>query len=141
MVYSMINVLYWWVNIFHVLLHWENYISISFHIEWYMIVVTVFLSTLNQMELHFCSKSKGKTVTTIISHSMWKEMEMQFSQCSTVRCTGVRENGVSRHHGGPIEGPPGTFVHHSTMLSRGLRRALICSPIIPRDTSFRVEFL
>ena len=24
-------------------LHWENYISISFHIEWDMIVVTVFL--------------------------------------------------------------------------------------------------
>ena len=35
--------------------HWENYISISFHIEWDIIVVTVFLP--------------------IISHSMWKEME------------------------------------------------------------------
>ena len=29
-------------------LHWENYVSISFHIEWDMIVVTVFL--LNQLE-------------------------------------------------------------------------------------------
>ena len=32
--------------------YWENYISISFHIEWDMIVVTVFLSILNQMEFH-----------------------------------------------------------------------------------------
>ena len=32
--------------------HWENYISISFHSEWDMIVVTVFLSLLNQMEFH-----------------------------------------------------------------------------------------
>ena len=31
-------------------LHCENYISISFHIEWDVIVVTVFLSILNQME-------------------------------------------------------------------------------------------
>ena len=30
--------------------HWENYISITFHIEWDMIVVTIFLSILNQME-------------------------------------------------------------------------------------------
>ena len=32
--------------------HWENYVSISFHIEWDMIVVTVFVSILNQMEFH-----------------------------------------------------------------------------------------
>ena len=32
--------------------HWENYISISFPIEWDMIVVTVFLSILNYMEFH-----------------------------------------------------------------------------------------
>ena len=32
-------------------IHWENY-PISFHIEWDMIVVTVFLSILNQMEVH-----------------------------------------------------------------------------------------
>ena len=34
------------------LLHWENYVSNSFQIEWDMIVVTVFLSILNQMEFH-----------------------------------------------------------------------------------------
>ena len=33
-------------------IHWENYISLSFHIEWDMIVVTVFLSISNQMEFH-----------------------------------------------------------------------------------------
>ena len=55
---------------------WENYISISFQIEWYMIVVIVFLTILNQMEFHLVQKIESKTVTTIISHSMWKEMEL-----------------------------------------------------------------
>ena len=32
--------------------HWGNYISISFQIEWNMIVVTVFLPILNQTEFH-----------------------------------------------------------------------------------------
>ena len=32
--------------------HWENYIPIFFHIEWDMIMVTVFFSILNQMEIH-----------------------------------------------------------------------------------------
>ena len=32
------------------MLHRENYISISFHVDWDMIVVTVFLSILNQMK-------------------------------------------------------------------------------------------
>ena len=32
--------------------HWEKYVFISFHIEWDMIVVTVFLSILNWMEFH-----------------------------------------------------------------------------------------
>ena len=55
-------------------IHWENYISISFHIQWDMIAVTVFLSILNQMEFHLVQKIERKTVTTIISHWMWKEM-------------------------------------------------------------------
>ena len=41
-------------------MHWENYISISFHIEWDMIVVRVFLPILNQMESPIGSKSNGK---------------------------------------------------------------------------------
>ena len=56
--------------------HRENYFPISFHIEWDMIVMTVFLSILNQIEFHLVQKIERKTVTTIISHSMWKEMEI-----------------------------------------------------------------
>ena len=36
----------------------ENYISISFHIEWDMIVVIVFLSILNEMEFHLVQNWK-----------------------------------------------------------------------------------
>ena len=38
--------------------HWENYFSISFHIEWDLIVVTVFFSILNQMEFHSVQNRK-----------------------------------------------------------------------------------
>ena len=38
--------------------HWENYISNSFHIEWDMIMVTVFLSILNQMDFHVVQNQK-----------------------------------------------------------------------------------
>ena len=46
------------------LLHWENCISISFYIGWDMI--------LNIYDIGI----ESKTVTTIISHSIWKEMEI-----------------------------------------------------------------
>ena len=36
----------------------KNYISISFHIEWDMIMVTVFYSILNQMEFYFVKNRK-----------------------------------------------------------------------------------
>ena len=36
----------------------ENYVSISFHIEWDMIMVTVFLSNFNQMEFHLVQNRK-----------------------------------------------------------------------------------
>ena len=36
----------------------KNYVSISFHIEWDMIVVTVFLSISNQMEFHLVQNRK-----------------------------------------------------------------------------------
>ena len=55
--------------------HRENYISISFQIELDMIVVTVLLSILSQMEFNLVQKIERKTVTTIISNSIWKEME------------------------------------------------------------------
>ena len=38
--------------------HWENQYSISFHSEWDMILVTVFLSILNQMEIHLVQNRK-----------------------------------------------------------------------------------
>ena len=61
-------------------LHGENFISISFHIEWDMIVVTVILSLLNQMELHLIQNRKGKLSSRsypIQCERKWK----QFSQC------------------------------------------------------------
>ena len=54
--------------------HWENYISISCHIDWDMNVVTVFFSILYQMDFHLVQIER-KTVTTIISQSLWQEME------------------------------------------------------------------
>ena len=57
-------------------IHWENYISISFHMEWDMIVVTVFLSILYQMKFHLaqnrkknCHHDSTPRVTTTISNS------------------------------------------------------------------------
>ena len=41
-----------------------------------------------------------------------------------IRCTAVWEAGVSRHHGGTIEGPLKHLVHHSSILLRGLREGL-----------------
>ena len=38
--------------------HWENYISISFYIEWDMIVVTIFILIFNQMEFHLVENRK-----------------------------------------------------------------------------------
>ena len=41
-------------------IHWENCVSISFLFEWDMIVVTVFILILNQMEFHFVQNRKEK---------------------------------------------------------------------------------
>ena len=49
--------------------------------------------------------------------------------------TAVRENRVSRHHGGTIEGPLRAPVHHSTFILRGLSGALIWSSMMPIDAS------
>ena len=38
----------------------NKYVSISFHSEWDMIVVTVFLLILNQMEFHLVQKIERK---------------------------------------------------------------------------------
>jgi len=39
-------------------IHWENYVSISFQIEWDMIVWTFFLSILTQMKIHWVQNWK-----------------------------------------------------------------------------------
>ena len=54
----------------------ENFISISFQIEWDMIVMTVFLSIFLTKWNSIWFKIERKTVATIISHSFWKEMEI-----------------------------------------------------------------
>ena len=101
-----------------------------------MIVVTVFFSILNQMEFHLVQKIERKTVTTMISHSIWREIEIWFSQCrnNAVRPTAVRGTRVSRCHGGPIECPPGTPVHHNTIVLRSLRGANNWAINICRET-------
>ena len=48
----------WRFSCLAVFLHWEKHISNSFHIEWDMIKVTVFLSILNQMEFHLVQNRK-----------------------------------------------------------------------------------
>ena len=53
-------------------LHWENSYSISFQIEWDMILVTVFLSIFGSKWNFIRLKIGRKTVTTIISNSIWK---------------------------------------------------------------------
>ena len=39
-------------------INWGDYIPISFQIEWDMVMVTVFLSILNQMEIHLVQNRK-----------------------------------------------------------------------------------
>ena len=41
-------------------LHWQNYNSISYHIEWEKIVVTVFLSISNQMGIHLVGEPRDQ---------------------------------------------------------------------------------
>ena len=53
-----LNYIYIGIILTYIYIHWENYISNSFQIEWNMIVVTDFLSTLNQMEFHLAQNRK-----------------------------------------------------------------------------------
>ena len=52
--------------------HCENYVSISFQIEWDMVVGTVFRSILNQMELHLAQNRKEN----YHHNQILKDMEM-----------------------------------------------------------------
>ena len=57
----------------------ENYISFSFHIEWDMIVVTVLLLILNQMEFHLVQNRKGNCHHDHISFNMKGNGNLVFS--------------------------------------------------------------
>ena len=60
-------------------LHWENYISISFHSEWDMIVVTVFEPNKNNIwfknchrdHIPFTVKGNGNIVFSVYLHSIY----------------------------------------------------------------------
>ena len=56
-------------------LRWGNSFSISFQIEWNMIGETVLLSTFWIKWISSWLKIERKTVTTIILHLIWKEIE------------------------------------------------------------------
>ena len=75
------TILPWCSSGFKESLNWDS--TIPRDIEWDMIMVTDFLSILNQMVFHLVQNQR-KTVTTIISHSMWKELEIVFSVYGTV---------------------------------------------------------
>ena len=126
-------------KIFARLQHWENYISISFHSEWYMIVVTFFLSILNQMEFHMVQNRKENCHHDDIPFNVKGNSNIVFSvqngKPTPIRRAAVREAGVSRHHGGPIEGAPPLKLpkYHSTIVLRGLREPSI-RPTSCRET-------
>ena len=62
-------------------LHWENYISISFHIEWGMIVVTVFFSILSQMEFQLVQYRKESCHHDHIPFNLKGNENIVFSVC------------------------------------------------------------
>ena len=78
-------------------LHWENSPSISFQIEWDMIVVIVFLSNFEPNGILFgfpfnfwtkwnsiWFKIERKTVTAMLFHSTLKELEFHISEYRNV---------------------------------------------------------
>ena len=89
-------------------LHWENLISISFQIEWDIIVVTVFLSILNQMEIHLVQNCKENCHHNHIPLNLKGNWNQVFSVCfaGAGKATSAgRETDVSRHHGTPWSTP------------------------------------
>ena len=110
--------------------HWENYISISFHIEWNMIAWWQFsFQFLTKWNSIWFRKSKEKLSPR--SYPIQCERKLKYSFLSverlpdrktvTDRLIAVRETVVPRYQRGPIEGPLKPPVHHSTIILRGLR--------------------
>ena len=65
-------------------IHWENYTSISLHIEWDMIVVTVFLSILIRIKFHLVKNLKENCHHDHIPYSNFKEMETYLYSEATI---------------------------------------------------------
>ena len=64
-------------------IHWENYVSISFHIEWDMIVVTVFQFRFSEPNgIPFGSKSKGKLSPRLYPIQCKRKWKHSFFQCT-----------------------------------------------------------
>ena len=80
----------------------------------------------------FGSKSKGKLSPRSFPFNVKANGNIVFSVCVT-----PRDCSAFRHHGSPIVdislNPP---VHHSSIVLRGLRGALNCSPIMTREARF-----
>jgi len=121
-------------------MHWENYISISFHIDRDIIVVTVFLSILNQMEIHLVQNRKEichhdhipfnmKWNRNIVLSVLWAcrvgdDSAIYTSTFVTSKwgaeleknTSSVRETHTSRHNVGQFEGPKETFQYYSAVM-------------------------
>ena len=65
-----------------------------------------------------------------------KDIRSRLKISTTISRIAVRETGVSRHHGGPVEDILKPFKHHSNMVCGGLRGVFNCAPIIPRIINF-----
>ena len=59
--------------------------------------------------------------------------EARQEKTTAIRRIAVRETGVSRPHGGPIEGPPEAPRAPQRYRVEGFKGALNYSPIMPRD--------
>ena len=59
--------------------------------------------------------SRGSTRQLKVIYVQYK----QTAKTTAIRRRAVREVRVSRHHGGPAEGPPKTSVHHISIVFRG----------------------
>ena len=77
--------------------HWENYVSISFQIEWDMIVVTVFIVILNQMELHLVQNRNENCHHNHIPFNVTGNGNLAFSVYATCFLEIHRRHGFMFH--------------------------------------------
>ena len=103
-----------------------------------MIVVTVFLSILNQIKFHLVQNRKESY--PIQCERKWKysflsagiKIRLQKEPRSE---TAVRQTSVSRHHGGPNEGSLEASPTSQHYRIEGFKGVLNWAPIMPREAS------